>query len=125
MKYSWSCSAEKEPNDWWSFTHLLQLIPSMTEQVLFGISYLLLTVITKHAGHQHRHSMLSPVASGCTIHSYALTPGTDSLPWNKQIGWDESLIKGHRTVKLILQQVNLFQHLSLPKVLQWDGILWP
>ena len=89
----------------------------MTEQVLFGISHLLLTVKTKHAGHQRRCSMLSPVASGCTIHSYALAPGTDSLPWNKQIGWDQSLIEGHRMVKPILQQVNLFQHLSLPKVL--------
>ena len=125
MKYSWSCSAEKESNDWQSFTHLLQLIPSMTEQVLLGISHLLLTVKTKHAGHQHRHTMLSPVASGCTIHGYALTPGTDSLPWNKWIRWDQFLIEGHRTVKPILQQVNLSQHLSPPEVPQWDGILWP
>ena len=125
MKYSWSCSTEKESNDWRSFTHLLQLITPMIEQVLLGIGHLLLTVKTKHAGHQRRYMLLSPVASGCTIHSYALIPGTYSLPRNKQIRWDQSLIEGHRTIKLILHQVNLSQHLSPPEVPQWDGILWP
>ena len=125
MEYSWSCSAEKEPNDWWSFTNLLQLIPSMTEQVLFGISHLLLTIKTKHAGHQCRHSTLSPVASGYTIHGYALAPGTDSLPWNKWVRQDQCLIKGHQMVKLILQQVDLSQHLLQPKCQSGIGSFGP
>ena len=125
MKYSWLCNAEKESNDWQSFTHLFQLVTSMTEEVLLSISHLLLTVKTKHAGHQHRHSILSPVASGCTIHGWALAPGTNSLPWNKWVRQDLCLIKGHWMVKLILQQVDLSQHLLQPKVPQWDRILWP
>ena len=68
MKYSWSCSAEKESNDWWSFTHLSQLVTPMMEEVLLCISHLLLTIKAKHASHQCRHSMLLPVASSCTIH---------------------------------------------------------
>ena len=115
---------KKKSNDWWLFTHLLQLITPMTEQLLLGIGHLL-TVETKHAGHQCRHMLLSPVASGCTIHGYALAPGTDSLPRNKWIRWDQSLIEGHRTIKPILHQVDLCQHLSPPEVPQWDGILWP
>ena len=58
----------------------------MTEEILLGISHLLLTVKAKHAGHQCRHSMLSPVASGCTSYMavplpQALTPcpGTNRL----------------------------------------------
>ena len=125
MKYSWSCSTENEPNDWWSFTYLLQLIPSMAVQVLLGVGHLLLTIKTKHAGHQCRHTLLLPEASGCTIHGYALAPGTDPLPMNKWIGWDPVLFKGHRMIKLILHQVNFSQYLSPSEVTHRDGILRP
>ena len=125
MKYSWLCSPENKPNDWWSFTHLLQLVPSMAVQVLLGVSHLLLTIKPKHASHQHRCMLLSPIASGCTIHSYALTPGADPLPGYKWIGQDPVLFKGHRKIKPILHQVNFSHHLSLSKMMHWDGILGP
>ena len=121
MKYSWSCSPGNEPNDWWLFTHQLQLITSMAVQVLHGVGHLLLTVETKHAGHQCRHTLLLPVASGCTIHSYAFAPGANQLPRNKWIGWDLVLLKGHRTIKPILHQVNFSQYLSPSEVTHWDG----
>ena len=117
MKYSWSCSPENKPNDWWSFTYLLQLVPSMTTQVLLGVGHLLLTIKAKHASHQCRSTLLSPIASGCTIYCYALAPGANPLPRYKWHGRDPALFKRHRNVKPILHQVDFSHHFPLAKML--------
>ena len=104
---------------------MFQLVTPMTEEILLGISHLLFTLEAIHAGHQCRHSMLSPVASGHTIDSNTFSPGTDTLPCNQWVRWNQCLIKDHWMVKLILHQVDLSQDLLHPEMPQWDRISWP
>ena len=73
-------------DDWGSFTYLLQLVIPMTEEILLGISHLLLTVKAKHAGHQCRHGMLPLVTSGCTVNCKTFTQALTPCPATTGLG---------------------------------------
>ena len=70
-----------------------------------------------------RASLWPYEALGCSKDGHSITPFSNVLPSSCRKIRDQTLVKRHGNVVLLLHEVNLLQDFLMPKVLETDGIL--